>query len=169
MLVEVLVEFVGGDVGPHPGRLLGARLGAVGVIRGGQHGLGDLPHPPAVQRHRRVQQRQSGHQIGTLRSEVQGHRTPEGMSDDHHRAVGLGLDQTGQRGDVGVDAPGRGVGGAAVPDQIRGQHRHVRQITGQPVPPQTVPGESVDHQGLGRPGRPETVEVQSGHALMLPV
>ena len=78
------------DLAPRAGHLLVARLGAVGVVRGGEHRVGDFTHPTAVEADRGIEQYQAGDQLRPGRRQMQCHRTAERMGHHHNRFAGFG-------------------------------------------------------------------------------
>ena len=149
---------------PHePFGLLGAGLLAVGVVRRGEHVVGDVAHPSAVQAHGGVEQHQRRHQIRPGRGEIQRHRAAERMPDDHRRPASS---SAASAADVGVDRPRRSPRRTAMAEQVRCGDREFGQVPrGQRLPPLPVPGEPVDGQDLYRPWRAVAVDVQIGHGI----
>ncbi len=158
---QVLVEFafqlvgeLGGDLAPRAGQLLGARLGAVGVVGRGQHRVGDLGHPGAVERHRRIQQHQTGDQVGPGRGQVAA--PPRRRTNAPTTRTGPSASASSSAASASTLAsmrPRRRPAGPAVADQIRCEHREVGQVPGgQRLPAPAVPGQSVHRQNLRRAG-----------------
>ena len=73
----------GVDLAPRAVDLLVARLGAVGVVGRGEHLVGDLAHPAAVEADGGVEQHQCRDQIRPCRREMQRDRAAERMPDHH--------------------------------------------------------------------------------------
>jgi hypothetical protein len=107
VLVELAVQLLGADLVPRAVHLLDAGLLAVGVVRRGEHVVGDIAHPAAVQPDRGIQQHQRRDQIRARSSQIQRHRSAERMPDHHHGTVRVGVEQGGERVDVRVDVPRR--------------------------------------------------------------
>ena len=108
---EVLVELRSTLAGSTPAQeplVFAARASAtVGVVGRGQHRVGDLEHPCAVQSEGRVEQHQTRYQVGVGGRQLQGDRASERVRHDHDGAIGRTLEQVGQRGHIGVDRPRR--------------------------------------------------------------
>ena len=96
----------------------GAGFRLIGVVGGAQHRVGDLTHPRAIQSNGRIEQHQSGDPVRMGGRQMHGDRAAERMRDDDDRAVGLLLEQCGERGDIRLDRPRRVPRRFAVPDQI---------------------------------------------------
>ena len=167
MLVELAVQFLRVDLAPRAVHLFGAGLLAVGVVRRGEHVVGDVAHPSAVQPDRGIEQHQRRDQIRARGSQIQRHRAAERMPDHHNRAVRVGVEQAGQCADIRVDVPRRRPGRPSVSDQVRCDDRELGQMPRRErLPALTMPGQAVDGQDLGRAGRSVTMHVQQvGHGL----
>ena len=167
VLVELAVQFIRFHIRPRAVHLFRPGLRAVGVVRRGEHIVGDVAHPSAVQPDSGIEQHQRRDQIRARGSQIQRHRAAERMSDNHNRAVRVGVEQAGQCADVGVDTPRRRPGRPSVPDQVRCDDREFGQMPRRErLPAPAMPGQAVDGQDLRWTSRSVTMHVQQiGHGL----
>ena len=126
MLVEFAVQFVRVDLAPRAVRLFGAGLLAVGVVRRGEHVVGDVAHPTAVQADRGIEQHQRRDQIRACGSQIQRDRTAERMPDHHNGPSASASSSRASAPTFASMRPRRRPRRPAVSDQVRCERSRTR-------------------------------------------